>query len=360
MRLYILTLSSALSLACLSQARAVPAAEDFNDSFSLERAAEAAVPVPSAPAQPAALQGVSSVKTVSADMSGFFLRLESVGLATGQLRALTSKVKVVFGGMPADAAATYGYMMNTLHLPPDFSEGGQPRVRFDLKPYEISTLLHEYVHAERDVLADKGAPKGTPAREHYDAVNAIQADLRSQSLFYRYSWMKADEVSAYFMGDAINTLFNGIDDLISYNTFFNGSKAPTVAEARRLGGLLLMPSAQAVSNGHWESMMLKAYSRFGQDPASDVAQFKQGLISGFTSVHWDERQSVKDDMYANILGLKPPKTLEELTSRLNKIDNKWIRGVREQVAQARMKNALKAEAEAAAHDKLQGFTISRP
>ena len=307
------------------------------------------IPVPSVITQdPASARTDASdsqpVISGNADMQAFFRRLESIGLETGELRTVTSKIKVVFGGQASDAEAEYGYMSNKLHIPVNFKETDSDRIRFNLEPYNISTLLHEYVHAARDVSARPDAPEGTPAREHYDAVHAIQADLRSQALFCRYSWMKADEVSAYFMGDAIDIVFNAVDDIVSYNTIFEGAKPATVAEAEGLGGRLIIPSAQAPNLSGWEKMILKSYAKFGQNSVYDEAQFKDNPLTGFSTIHWPERQNIKDDIYNNVLGLKPPQNLQELVDRLNSVDNEWIRDVRKKVAAIRLKNALKTEA----------------
>ena len=337
-----------LTLACLGAAVAAHAGiEDFNSALNLEGARNIKVPVPAAPENISAARSSLQDKSGNTDMSEFFRRLESIGLETGELRAVTSKIKVVFGGQSADAAAEYGYILNRLHIPIDFKESGSSRVRFDLETGNIDTIIHEYVHAERDVSASPDAPKGSPAREHYDAVHAIQADLRSQSLFYRYSWMKADEVSAYFMGEAIGTVFDAVNDIVTYNTAFKGAKPATLAEAERLGGLLIIPSAQSPKLDSWEKLMLKSYAKFGQNNVYDEAQFKGSIVSGFTDIHWTERQNIKDDIYNNVLGLKPPRTLQELVDRLNSIDNEWIRGVRTKVAEIRIKNAQKTEAKAA-------------
>jgi len=323
-------------------------AEEFNipplDPYTAQGVA---VPMPRPPERTSAKAGKKATQPVisgDADMLPFFHRLESIGLDTREIRAVTGKVEVFFRKPSSDAEAGYSYISDNLYIPYELREANSKRIRFALETNNINTLLHEYVHAARDVSAGADAPRGTPGREQYEAESAIQADLRSQALFYRYSGMKANEVSAYFMGAAIAWVFTAANDVVFYNTKFNGSKPSTVAEAERLGGLLILPSPGSASS--WERMILNSYARFGQDSVYDDAKLNDNVITGFALIHWPEREFIKENMYNNILGLKPPKTLVELVERLNTIDNDWIRGVRREVAAARLANARKAEAQA--------------
>ncbi|MBI4676044.1 MAG: hypothetical protein HY748_00495 [Elusimicrobia bacterium] len=81
---------------------------------------------------------------------------------------------------------------------------------------------------------------------------------------------------------------------------------------------------------------------FGGNRVYDSAMFKDNSLSSPAYIHWDETQWVKDLMYQNILGLKPPKDVPDLLGRLNTLDNDWIRGVRAEVAKARLESAKKA------------------
>jgi len=74
-------------------------------------------------------------------------------------------------------------------------------IKFDLETPQIDTLIHELCHASSDVCASETAPRGTPARAHWDVVNSIWADLytdpRHQVMgLARYPRMKADEIVA--------------------------------------------------------------------------------------------------------------------------------------------------------------------
>ncbi len=301
------------------------------------------IEVPTVSAQKGMTKSVNKSKG-GANMSEFFKRLEGIGMKTDEIRAVTSMVEVFFRKPSADAVAEYGYILNNLYMPKEYKEEGSNSVRFDLPPHLINTLIHEYVHAARDVRASKNAAPGTPAREHYDAVATIRADLRSQAFFYRYSWMKADEVSAYFVGDAIAQVFEKAEDIIFYNTLLQGSKPATEEEALELGGRFILPKPQGNNFGF---ARLAKNKIFGHNTVYDDAQFKGSAVTGFQYIHWTERQFIKDDMYRNILGLNPPKDTKELLKRMNTLDNAWLKEIRAKVAKARLKNARKLSAQPA-------------
>jgi hypothetical protein len=302
-----------------------------SDNFGrLPDAASVAVPGPTAPKQ----TSMEKTKSGGADMAEFMRRLESIGLNTSGIRQVTSKIDVVFSQQWFGAAAEYGYLLNNLYIEHNYKDPASGGVRFDLTPNLIDTLMHEYVHASRDVYASKNAPAGSPARAQYDSVAAISADLRANDFYYRYAGMKADEVSAYFFGGAIAEVFSTADDIVFYNTKLAGAKASTMEEALKLGGKLLLPTDP--NNGPFG---LGKNKIFGRISVYETAQFKDNKFTPSSFIHWQERQFIKDDIYRNFMGLNPPRDTAELLQRLNTIDNAWIREVRAKVAKARLENA---------------------
>jgi hypothetical protein len=279
-----------------------------------------------------------------ADMSLFFQRLEDLGFDTKELRSLSTKLDVKFRAPNGDAFAEWGYILKNLYIPAEFKEKTGSRIRYDLRSDEVDTVIHEFTHAERTLTARKDAAKGTPAREHYEAVEAIWGDLRSRSLLYRFAWLKADEVSGYFMGAAISRVVEASEDIVLYNTFLAGSKVSSPEEAERLGGKLELPTP-ADAKDAWSKGFVERYSGpFGRSSVSDTAMFKDNTLSSPALIGWNESQWVKDHMYNNILGLKPPKNIVDLLDRMNRSESAWARGVRAKVLEARRKNGAKAQA----------------
>jgi hypothetical protein len=278
-----------------------------------------------------------------ADMSLFFQRLEDLGFDTREMRSLSTKLAVKFRAPGGDAYAEWGYLLKNLYIPNEFKEKTGGKIRYDLASNDIDTVIHEFTHAERSLTASKEAAKGTPAREHYEAVEAIWGDLRSRSLLYRFAWLKADEVSGYFMGASISRVVEASEDIVLYNTFLEGSKAPSPAEAERLGGRLELPTSSDAKDA-WSRAFVERYrGPFGRSSVSETAMFKDSSLTSPAPIGWNESQWVKDLMYNNILGLKPPKNIVDLLDRMNRSESAWARGVRAKVLEARRRNGLKAQ-----------------
>lgn len=307
----------------------------FCGEFSLPEsgpeAPPAAAPVRQAapPARPAGNQ---------VEMMPFFARLASIGLATEEIRAVNARVEVFFKNGGGAGNAEYGYMTDNLYIPQPMRDGASGMVRFSLGVNEIATLIHEYTHAAMDVRASEKAAAGTPARIHYDCVAAIRADLRSSAYLYSYSWMKADEVAAHFMGAAIGRVFEVAEEIVLYNTAMAGARAASPGEAEALGGRLLLPDPAATQPGTFEHTLAQEVV-FGRSSVYDSARFQASQISGSALIGWEERQNVKYDMYRGVLGLNPPANKTELLARLNAADNPWIRGIRARVAESRRRSA---------------------
>ncbi|MBU2572840.1 MAG: hypothetical protein KKH28_02025 [Elusimicrobia bacterium] len=345
----------AVICAALAPGFIFPAPSAANDpggfGIDMSNAGNSAVPVPPAPArqaeQPKAKADAPPEPVIrgDADLALFFRRLESIGLDTREIRGVTSKIKIYFKAPNSAAEAEYGFILNRLYIPDTFKEPGSNRVRFNLAANELNTMIHEYTHAARDVSASETAPSGTPARIHYNSVKYIWADLYNDpDGSGRYAWMRADEVSSYFMGAACMKLFWAVDDIIMYNKYFGGGDAASVEEAKRLGGKLLLPTPETAKLP-WEKGFLDRYKTLGQNRVYDSAMFKSSSITSSKLIHWKEagREWLKTDMYKNILGLNPPGDINKLVDRLNTLDNDWIRDVREETAKIRLENAKKAE-----------------
>ncbi|MBI4676043.1 MAG: hypothetical protein HY748_00490 [Elusimicrobia bacterium] len=175
----------------------------------------------------AGIQADAPVISGDVDLAPFFKRLEDLGFDTAEIRAVTREIEVFFRAPSGDAEAEWGYILDNLYIPDSFKQEGARKIRYDLKSNEIDTLIHEYTHATRDVAVSEDSPKGTPSHAHYKAVEAIWGNLRSRALLYRYAWMKADEVSGYFMGAAIGSVFEAVEDIVFYNKILGGSEAAT-------------------------------------------------------------------------------------------------------------------------------------
>jgi hypothetical protein len=262
-----------------------------------------------------------------ADLSPFLRRLEDMGLSTEGIRALASKISVSYRAPSASANAQWGYIRKILYLPDTFKESGSQAVRYDLRPDEISTTIHELTHAEYSMIASADAAAGSAAKEHYDAVQSIWADVRSEAFFVTYAGSKADEVSGYFMGAAISEVADAVGDIVLYNTFKGGSKASDA------GSALLLPTAENAADDYEKALAARAKKPFGTVSVCDVAMFEGKLVG------WEERPPVKTQMYSHILGLNPPKDPQELLARLNASNGDWIQGVREKVLAARRRNS---------------------
>lgn len=307
--------------------------------------AKALAPTPAQNLDPWTPQEEKPAPAISgdADLSLFFKRLEDLGFATQEIRDVAKKIEVVFRAPGGHAHAEWGYILDNLYIPHSFKEPDSGRIRYDLASNDIDTLIHEFTHAARDISAREDAAKGTPAREHYEAVKNIWASLRSRSLLYRFAWMKADEVSGYFMGAAVSSVVDAADAIILYNMFLGGSRPADLEEAKRLGGTLIIPTKENARDSWEKGFVTNRYAGpFGANSVYDSASFQDSGLTAPALIHWEESPKVKLDMYNNILGLKPPKDITDLLDRLNKADNDWIKGVRAKVAQARIKNADKA------------------
>jgi hypothetical protein len=267
----------------------------------------------------------------------FFQRLESIGLDTTYLRDLTDRIGLRFRSSTRIAEASWGFVENRLYMPPGFAEEGTEILRFDLATHELDTLIHEYVHAANDLDGRSGAPVDTVGRQHRDCLDFIWADIHQDPAhnllgLARYPRAKANEVTGYFMGQAIGEVFQVVEEVVAYNTQMEGARVASSEEAERLGGTLVLPPEDAPRG--WARRL--ATARFGQVSVYDTASFRAGVLAP-TLIHWDEYQRgwLKERMYENLLGLHPPRDSRELVERLNALQSPWIRGVRRRVQEAR-------------------------
>jgi hypothetical protein len=265
----------------------------------------------------------TKVLSGSADLTPFIRRLEDLGMTTKTVRELLGKISVEYRAPRGAANAEWGYIRNVLYLPDTFKEKNSNAIRYDLAPNEVSTVIHEMTHAAREMIASETAAAGTPAREHYEAVKTIWADVRSEALLVRYSWWKADEVSGYYMGDAISEVVTSAGEIEIYNTALSGSKA------RDAGDTLLLPRPQDARNPWEVNLSERTKKPFSRVSVKETATFQGDLVN------WEERTMTLDQMYNHILGLNPPKNPEELLARLNASDSAWIRGVKQKTAAKR-------------------------
>jgi hypothetical protein len=280
-----------------------------------------------------------------ADPSEFFRRLESIGLSTDGLRKVASKIELFYKAPSGTAAASYGYILDNLYIPWEFKEKDSDRIRFDLAPNELNTLIHEFVHAANDVTCDGSAAVGSLAREHHDAVESIRADVmldeRNAAVFglVRFPRFRADEVTGYFMGNCMMNLVFAVNDLVLYNTMMTNRYMTSVADVERFGDRLVLPPADT-SDGFGQRLLKE---RFGKSKAETIAQFEN------KTVYWDDanRSWLKERMWKNLLGLNPPGDIRELLERLNASESEWMTQLRKDLVEARRKWAREEAARAA-------------
>lgn len=300
---------------------------------SAARAAPAAPAAAAAPAEEVRPQTPEpAVMSGAVDMGPFLRRLEDLGFKTATVRTLLSKITVAFAAPSGSANAQWRYIRKILVLPNALRQPGTSAIRYDLAPNEVATVIHEMTHAANSVLASETAAKGTPAYEHWDAVNTIWADLRGSAFFYRYAGFKADEVSGYFMGAAYYQVFDAVVEIVTYNT----SRAlPEGMDPDMVQGTLLLPTAQNARDPFEEALASRSGEVYGMATVVEDAMFEG------TPVGWEERPMTKRQMYRHILGLDPPQDRAELLRRLNAADNEWIRGVKRRALETRRRLAVR-------------------
>lgn len=315
------------------------AADSFEavDMSALRARARAERAAPAAPAAAPAEEvrpetPEPAVMSGAVDMGPFLRRLEDLGFQTATLRTVLSKITVAFGAPSGSANAQWRWIRKILVLPAALQQPGTSAIRYDLRPNEVATVIHELTHAANSVLASETAGRGTPAHEHWDAVNTIWADLRSSAYFYRYAGFKADEVSGYFMGSAVSQVFDAAAEIVMVNTL---RPAPEGADVDMLQGTLVMPTPQNARDPFEEGVAGRAGEAFGKVKVVEDAMFEGALIG------WEERPMTKTQMYNNILGLNPPKDRAELLRRMNAGDNEWIRGVKRKTLETRRRLAAR-------------------
>ncbi|MBI2943034.1 MAG: hypothetical protein HYY25_02430 [Candidatus Wallbacteria bacterium] len=294
------------------------------------------------------LAGAPAGLAGSADPEPFFKRLESIGLDTTTIRKLSKKLTIVFRDPDDDKEAEYGYIRKRLYLPTEIREPGTDRIKFDIPSYNLNTLLHEYTHAYDYLMASEKAPAKSNERLFWDGWNSIRADIhlnpKEQILggLARYPGMKASEVCGYFIGDCYMNIFDAVQSIVVRNEAMT-DYIRTQEDVDSLGGTLVLPSKNAEQG--WSRNLANLV--FGKANMTTAAMF-----NGKT-VNWDEnRDWVKKQLFASALGLNPPKDVDELVERLNKLDNEWIRGIRVRVIAARKKALAKRQAAAASEPGL--------
>lgn len=263
------------------------------------------------------------------DMSEFLRRAESIGLSTFFLRRLLAEVPVHAGNPGGGAEASWGYIRGRVTIREDLLEPGTHRVPFDLPTHQLGTIFHELTHAANAVMADPKQPRESPAGAHHAVVEAIRGDLfvsEEQTAFLglpRYPRVKADEVTGYFMGLALDELFQDARSLIQTNVLAPGQVVLAPGDAARLGGRIVAPEdshvAQAILRRRYGLVALKGQTYF------------QGELFPWQP----ERTHLKQEMWAKFLALHPPATGAELLERLNSLDNAWLREQRDRIAAAR-------------------------
>jgi len=276
-----------------------------------------------------------------------YRRLESIGLNTRYVRKLVSHLEVEFAEPTSTAQAEWRYIVNNLRLPIEVKEETASRIKFDIKCYQMDTIIHELCHASLDMLAQKDSPLNSPERNHYDVVNSIWADLyfddRHKFLGHqRYPRMKADEICAYYVGGAVNNVFAGLSNILRFNIDLAILYIKTPDDADRLGSTFILPSDEMIKNNSFMKFMFSAEGYDAHHAGNDTAYFQGKAIP------WNEREFVKRDMFDKVLDLRLPHNRQELCSNLNAVDNSWIKGKREELLQARKKVAEKVAKKLAA------------
>lgn len=89
------------------------------------------------------------------DPTEFFRRLEDMGMKTEDIRRLAGRVSIFYRPPTEMAEAQYYHVSNTLFIPTEYKEEGSNRIRYDLGISQVDTVVHEFDHAEKDLLEDE-------------------------------------------------------------------------------------------------------------------------------------------------------------------------------------------------------------
>lgn len=294
------------------------------------------------------LPSVSQAAT-EADLSEFFRRVSSLGMSTRFLRKMTTgadaPVEVFYRAPNSDREAQYGYILNNVEIPFSHKEENSTRVKFDLETHHLATMFHELTHAANDEPADKDAAAGTPEFEHWQCREFVWAEIFNDPRHHnivglaRYPRFKADEITGYYMGCAIQKVFDAANDIIFINEKLVQRTARTPQEARDLGDTLVLQRWD-LENDHMTRRVLESVF-WKCEMGNDSAYFEGKAIPyDNTGKDW-----LKQRMFDNLLGLSPPRDTPTLLATLNspRLRNRWIRGVRQRVRAARLAWAEKQE-----------------
>ncbi|MGI9518912.1 MAG: hypothetical protein ACR2NP_17795 [Pirellulaceae bacterium] len=89
-----------------------------------------------------------------ADPGDFIDSLEARGFTTLRLKELESSINFYFRPHTETRMAQWEFLSNTLFIPVEFCQPGTNKIRSDLQPHEINTLIHELDHADKDLRYD--------------------------------------------------------------------------------------------------------------------------------------------------------------------------------------------------------------
>ena len=89
-----------------------------------------------------------------ADLTDFVRALQERGLNTLLIEELLSSINLYYRPQTKNQAAQWEFITNTLFIPIEFKQPGSSRVRGDLHPNEINTIIHELDHADKDLRSD--------------------------------------------------------------------------------------------------------------------------------------------------------------------------------------------------------------
>jgi hypothetical protein len=314
------------------------------------------------------------------DPSPLFAQLRKMGLDPTEIEKMTqSRVRVFAKERTEVAEAQYEHLTNSLYLPPDYLEPNSlpPRLKTNLSTSELNTVIHEFDHAEKDQVYDHfepladnlgshimaglrkfgvwGAPVagvslalavikplatvmpwvaagvlaatavaavGYGLYTYYSKSDLPRRDARQERvkkamdgiakvikedpkqrlharLPFTESNPKSWEVSGYFMGDATTDILEQIDT-IKLHMHRKIRQAKTKEELEAVMRTIEVPPSLATRE-------------FGTGAQGGSAFFRVEEIN----FPYKQHPELLRSLYADSLGLKPPRDVKDLVARIN-------------------------------------------
>lgn len=306
---------------------------------------------------------LASTARADVDLSGVLTRLESIGLETATIRELLGRdrlgVPVIsprvrvgfFRNQSASVEAQYDWRTNYLSVPRSYGTTDGTALRADLSASELDTVIHELCHAEDDfaddVVAQLTRDEPTAAqrakrlalaelqRQHSGTARLLRLSegaIDHAGKLLPVSHWAAWEVAGYLAGATLDDILFTVRDIVNVNTNVCSVYMDT-------------PAARAkwlATDDLYLPGRLEDRTSFGPRDTVDAYLFGRPIpykVKG--------NEALVKRLWTHTLGLNAPADPRALVDRLNRLDNPWIRAVRQRVRRARADWAAAEAARAA-------------